>query len=156
MTNYYTKVRRLALPATRPYNDPQKRRYLSDARFKVVGSFVVDRKVFWSYQLPQELTTKLRRKADPRETCIITINLLEFLGMVVTGWVMLEVIGDRTDAKEGPILMRGDNTAAVSWISRCGGRARDERACLPMGMFGRLEIIKGGWYNNIPGASGLH
>ena len=55
---------------------------------------------------------------------------------------MLEVVGDRADAKDDPILMRGDNTAAVSWISRCGG-ARNIRACLFMRMFGRVEI-KGG------------
>ena len=30
---------------------------------------------------------------------------------------MLERIGDRADAKRDPILMRGDNTAAVSWIA---------------------------------------
>ena len=39
--------------------------------------------------------------------------------------------------------MRGDNVAAVSWVSRCGG-ARDKRAGLLMRMLGRLEI-KGRW-----------
>ena len=72
--------------------------------------------------------------------------------MVVTAWVMLELVGDRADAKGDPILMHGDNTAAVSWISRCRG-ARDKRACLLMRTLGRLEI-KGGWNHtakSIPG-----
>ena len=45
--------------------------------------------------MPRELTTELKRKADLGETCTITINLLGFLGMVVTVWVMLELVGDR-------------------------------------------------------------
>ena len=49
------------------------------------------------------------------------INLLEFLEMVATAWVMLGLVGDRPDAEGGPILMPGDNVAAVSWITRCGG-----------------------------------
>ena len=72
--------------------------------------------------------------------------------MIVTAWVMLELVGDRVDAKGDPILMRGDNTPAVSWVSRCGG-ARDKRAGLLMRMLGRLEI-KGGWNHtakHIPG-----
>ena len=68
--------------------------------------------------MPLELTTERKRKAFG-ETCIITINLLELLRMVVTAWVMLELVGDRPDAAGDPILMRGDNMAAVSWISRC-------------------------------------
>ena len=59
--------------------------------------------------------------------------------MVVTAWVALELVGSRADEKGDPILMRGDKTAAVSWISRCGG-ARVKRACLLMRMFGCLEI----------------
>ena len=54
-----------------------------------------------------------KRKADCQETCTIPINLLELLGMVVTAWVMLELVGDRLDAEGDPILMRGDNRAAV-------------------------------------------
>ena len=107
-----------------------------------MGGFCVERKAFWRYDLPKELTAELERKADRRETCTITIDLLELLGMVVTAWVMLELVGDRADEKGEVILMRGDNTAAVSWISRCGG-ARDKRACLLMRMLGCLEI-KGG------------
>ena len=63
--------------------------------------------------------------------------------MVVTAWVMLELVGERADAKGDPFMMRGNNTAAVPWASRCGG-ARDKRTCLLMRMLGRLEL-KGGW-----------
>ena len=75
--------------------------------------------------MPKEMTADLKGKADRRETCsTITINPLELLGMVVTTWVMLELVGDKADAKGNPILFRGDNMAAVPCISRCG-RARD-------------------------------
>ena len=72
--------------------------------------------------------------------------------MVVTAGVILELVGDKVDEMDDPIPMRGDNTAAASWISRCWG-ARDKRACLLMRMLGRLEI-KSGWNHNakrIPG-----
>ena len=55
---------------------------------------------------------------------------------------MLELLGDRVDAKPDPILMCGGNTAAGSSISPRGG-ARDKRAYLLMRKLGRLEI-KGG------------
>ena len=108
-----------------------------------MGGFCVEKKVFWRFDLPRELTAELRRKADLGETCTVTIDLLELLGMVVTTWVMLELVGDRPDAEGDPILMRGDNMAAVSWITRCGG-ARDKRACLLIRILGSLELT-GGW-----------
>ena len=63
--------------------------------------------------------------------------------MVVTVCIMLELVGDRTDAKGDPILMRGDNKAVVWWVTRCGG-ARDKRVCLLMIILGRLQIAGGG------------
>ena len=61
----------------------------------------------------------------------------------MTAWVMLELAGDRVDAKGDAILVRGDNTAVVSSNTRCGG-ARDKGTCLQMRMLGRLEV-NGGW-----------
>lgn len=72
---------------------PTIRHYLFDASFHAVGGYCVERKVFWRYDLPREPTTELKEKAERRETCTVTINLLELLGMVVTGWVMLELVG---------------------------------------------------------------
>ena len=63
--------------------------------------------------------------------------------MVLTAWVMHELVGDHPGSKGDPILMRGDNFASVTWANRCGG-AKDKRAGLMMRMLGRLEI-QGGW-----------
>ena len=52
--------------------------------------------------LPKELTAELKRKADRRETCTITIKLFIVLGRVTIAWVMLELIGDRADEKGDP------------------------------------------------------
>ena len=128
----YTAVRR-----------PAKRHYLSDASFEAMGGYCIEHRIYWRYDLPPELTQELKEKAERRETCTITINLLERLGMVVTAWRMLEMRGDAPEAVEDPIAMRGDNVAAVTRINRCGG-ARDKRACLLMRMLGRLKI-KGEW-----------
>ena len=70
-----------------------------------MGGFCVEKKVFWRFDLPRELTTELTTKPNLGESCTVTINLLEVLGMVVTAWVMLELVGDRPDAEGDPILM---------------------------------------------------
>ena len=44
--------------------------------------------------------------------------------MVMSAWVMLALVGDMTDAAGDPILMRGDDMPAVSWVSRSGGVPR--------------------------------
>ena len=72
--------------------------------------------------------------------------------MMLTAWVMHELVGDRPEYEGGGILMRGDNLTAVTWANQCGG-ARDKRAGLMMRMLGRLEI-QGGWRyvaKHIPG-----
>ena len=133
-----------------------KRLYLSDASFEAIGGYCKKRRVYWRYDLPLAFSAELKRKAARRETPSVTINLLELVGMVVTAWVMHELVGDRPETEGDPILMRGDNVAAVTWSNRCGG-AKDKRAGLMMRMLGRLEI-SGGWgYNakHIPGVQNV-
>ena len=117
--------------------------YLSDASFDAIGRFCRKLKIYWRYDLPIALSAELKRKAARRETCSVTINLLELVGMVLTAWVMHELVGDRPESKRDSILMRVDNFAAVTWANQCGG-ARDKLAGLMMRMLGRLEI-QGGW-----------
>ena len=144
----------LSAPCYAALKRPTKGHCLSDASFEAVGGYCVERRVYWRYDLPEELTAELERKAELRETCTVTINMLELLEMVVTAWVMLELVGDRPAFEGDPVLMRSDNVAAVSWVSRCGG-ARDKRAGLFLRMLGRLEI-KGRWSHlakHIPGVT---
>ena len=73
----------LRAPCRTAIQRPAKRHYLSDASFKAFGGFCVE-KVCWRYDLPKGLTAELKRQSDRRETCTITINLLELSGMVET------------------------------------------------------------------------
>lgn len=142
----------LSAPCFADVRREAKRVYLSDASFDAIGGFCEKLKVYWRYDLPLDFSAELKRKAACRETSSVTINLLELVGMVVTAWVMHDLVGDRPESKGDAILMRGDNVAAVTWSNRCGG-ARDKRACLMMRMLGRLEIT-GGWRydaKHIPG-----
>ena len=127
----------LCAPCYAGLRRPAKRHYFSDASFEAVGGYYVERRVYWRYDLPEYLTAELKRKAALRETCTVTINLLELLSMIA--WVILELVGDRPAFEGDHVLMRGDNVAAVSWISRCGG-IRDKRAGLFMRRPDRLEI----------------
>jgi len=106
--------------------------------------------------LPVAFSLELKRKAAQRETSSVTINLLELVGMVMNAWVMHELVGDRPESAGDPILVRGDNFAAVTWSQKCGG-ARDKRAGLMMRTLGRLEV-KGGWRydaKHIPGVENV-
>ena len=63
---------------------------------------------------------------------------------------MLALGRERPDTAGGAILMRGDNMAAESWVSRSGGET-DKRARLVMRM--RL-VLAGGWNHtakHVPG-----
>ena len=55
-------------------------------------------------RLTPRTSAELKRKAARRETCCsVTINLLELVRMVLTAWVMHELVGDRPESKGGPI-----------------------------------------------------
>ena len=66
--------------------------------------------------------------------------------MVLTVWVMLQLVGDRPNVEGDPMSMRGDDRATVSWVTRYGG-ARGKREFLLM-MLGRLELA-GGWNHTV-------
>ena len=117
---------------------PSRKYSLSDASFDAIGGFCRKLIIYWRYDLPLALSAELKRKAARRETCSVTINLLELVGMVLTAWVTHELVGDRPESKGDPILMRGRNFAAVTWANRCDG-ARDKRTGLMIRILGRLS-----------------
>ena len=142
----------LSAPCFAAIKRPEKIYYLSGASFNAIGGFCRKLGIYWRYDLSLALAAELKRKAERRETYSVTINFLGLVGMVLTAWVMHELVGDRPESKGDPILMHGDNFAVVTWAKRCGG-ARDKRAGLMMRMLGRLEIQGGCRYEakHIPG-----
>ena len=68
---------------------------MSDASFDAIGGFCRKLRIYWRYDLPLALSAELKRKAARRETCGVTINFLELVRMVLTAWVMYELVGDR-------------------------------------------------------------
>ena len=63
---------------------------------------------------------------------------------------------DRSKTPGDPVLLKGDNVAAVSSINRCGG-SRNRRAALAMRPLGRLDITSG-WSHDaghIPGVQNV-
>ena len=57
----------LSAPCYSALKCPAKRRYLSDTSFEAADGYCVERSVYWRYDLPEELTAKLQRKAELRE-----------------------------------------------------------------------------------------
>ena len=99
------------------------------------------------YDLNSHLTELLRNQIVTKGVDAITINL-ELCGMVMTAYVTQVILQDRPKPPGDPVLLRGDNVAAVSWINRCGG-SRNRRAALVMRLLGRLEITSGWSYDAI-------
>ena len=65
--------------------------------------------------------------------------MLELLGMVVTAWIFVSESGILPSYARDTVLMRGDNTSAVHWASKCVGR-REPRSGALMGIFGCLKV----------------
>ena len=53
---------------------------MSYASFEAVAGLCAEKKVFWRYDLPKELTAELERKTDGKEACTGTTNLLRVIG----------------------------------------------------------------------------
>ena len=132
----------LSPPCFAAIKRPAKKCYLSDASFDAICGFCRKLRIYWRYDLPLALSAELKRKAVHRETYSVTIHLLELVGIVLTAWVMHELVGNLPESKGDPILMREDNFTVVTWVNRCGG-ARDKRAGLMMRTLGRLEFQRG-------------
>ena len=86
----------------------------------------------------------------------ITINPHESCGMVMTAYATQVIPHDRPDMQGYPVLLKGDNVAAVSWINQRGG-SYTHRAPLTKRLLGRLEITSG-WSHDtrhIPGVQNV-
>ena len=88
----------------------------------------VSRKVFWRYDLPKELTAGLKKKSRLLEDMYphdkptrVTGNGRDSVGYARNS-------RGRQHAEGDPILMRGDNMAAVSWVLDVEGRETKGRA----------------------------
>ena len=66
-------------PCDRAIKRPSIRHYLLDASLERWAD-CVERKAFWRYDLPKELTAELERKTDGKEACTGTTNLLRVIG----------------------------------------------------------------------------
>ena len=104
---------------------------------------------------PRAVATFEERKETKGEDAI-TINQLELGGTVMTAYVTKVILHDRPDTQGDPVLLRGDNVAAVSWINQCGG-SHNRRGSLAMRLLSRLKITSG-WSHDakyIPGVQNV-
>ena len=52
----------------------------------------------------------------------LSINVLKLFGMVWTAYVMIVIRKDLPGRAGEAVLLRGDNSSAVQWVTNCRGR----------------------------------
>ena len=70
----------------------------------------------------------------------LSINVLELFGMVWTAYMMIVIRKDLPGRDGEAVLMRGDNSSAVEWVTNCRGGNDNVRAGGLMRILGALEV----------------
>ena len=70
--------------------------------------------------------------------------MLELFGMGWTAYVTIVIRKDLPDRAGEAVLMRGDNSSAVQWVTNCKGGNDDLRAGGLIRILGALEV-RGKW-----------
>ena len=96
--------------------------------------------MWWSFVFDDDVRERLR--ATIRDWHNLSINVLELLGMVVTALIFVAQSNMRPCYARDTILMRGDNTSAVQWVSKYRG-GREPRSEALVRLLGCLEIGSG-------------
>ncbi|CAB1100196.1 unnamed protein product [Ectocarpus sp. CCAP 1310/34] len=100
------------------------RSWFSDASTRALGGVCMETRVFWRYELPEEVQGRTIRARQKGEGDFICINELELMAMVMTTYVMVISRGDRPEREGEAVIMRADNQNAVSWVKKCGGAGK--------------------------------
>ena len=78
----------------------------------------------WRYDLESNLPQLLKDQTVPSGQESMKINLLKLCG-AMAAFATNVILQERSKTEGDPVLLRGDNVAAVSWVDRCG-RSRDK------------------------------
>ena len=116
---------------------PHSRTLFSDASGKALGGFRLETGQWWRWDLDTNAQSRVREQVNSFTD--LSINVLELLAMVVTAYVMIVLSGDEPPYDEASVLMRGDNSSAVSWVNKCRGGLEPRSGAL-MRLLGVLEM----------------
>ena len=77
------------------------------------------------YQLTEEVKRRTVRSTRGKGDRI-WIDISELMVMVARAHVMVVVEGDTPDREGATVLMRGDISSAVQWVTNCKGGGKEE------------------------------
>ena len=128
----------LAAPLHSFYLQDPFRSLFSDASGRAIGGFCPETGSWWRFDLDVDHHRRLSDARDVAPRDQLSINLLELLGMAINAAMFL-VAGNQPRYYRDSLLLRGDNSAAVTWINKCRAK-REPRAGALMRILGCLEM----------------
>ena len=136
---------------------PAQRTLFSDASKTAVGGYCLETGVYWRYDLTDQQQSRLffcGSGKSVRGVDGLSINVFEFLGMIVSAFVLVPSCADRPSATGDCALLRRDNEAAVYWVRRYRGGLKPRSGAI-MRLLGVLEVSSG-WHFEATHVRGIH
>jgi len=128
----------IAAPLHSFYLQPPFRSLFSDASGIAIGGYCRETGVWWRFDLDDDQHHRLSNSPNVVARDKLSINLLELLGMAINAATFLAA-GHRPRFSRDTLLLRGDNSAAVTWINKCRG-GKEPRSGALMRVLGCLEM----------------
>ena len=132
---------RFYTPLYRSYTQPPAFFLWSDASGNAMEGFCVRPEpglgVWMRFDFDDDVHERLR--ATIRDWNDLSVNVVELLSMAVAALVFVTQSNLRPSYARDTILMRGENTSALKWVSKCKC-GREPRSGALMHLLGHLEV----------------
>ena len=87
-------VERITAPFFSFVKQRPSRKWFWDASLSAIGGLCMETGVYWTFDLPEEVQERTV-KGGRDVTDLISINLLEKMAMTMTGYIMIDMTGER-------------------------------------------------------------
>ena len=100
--------------------------------------------MWWRFDFEDDVHVQLRERVRCWDD--LSNNVFELLGVVVTAWIFVKELNVRPSYARDTILMRGNHTSALHWVSKCRGD-KESRLGVLTRLLRCLEVGSGWWFD---------